>query len=317
MSLASIITTAACLLLISAVFMLGLNIEANMAEFQVDNTMLAFVDDSYTDAQARALQSQIENVDHVVKVSYITREEAMADYIDQYEDGDATNSRLQASIFRNRYAIEMDNQEAVHEVAEAVSGIKGIADTRIDEVVSQGFAVVQKVVTIVGIMMTVLMLTICVVIMTNTIKLHELLLSYSRKYNNPLVRFHLHTLSMLLRYEPKSDFVPSTFYNSCVKRALKEINEHTSIQVQAVPVYPLKSKAYTDVRFYIDARWDTLEEKQKCLEREDRIRNGPACSEKTIITAADKEIEQLLQTGEGELCPEDIRSNKPNYLQLR
>lgn len=149
------------------------------------------------------------------------------------------------------------------------------------------------------------------------IKLHELLLSYSRKYNNPLVRFHLHTLSMLLRYEPKSDFVPSTFYNSCVKRALKEINEHTSIQVQAVPVYPLKSKAYTDVRFYIDARWDTLEEKQKCLEREDRIRNGPACSEKAIITAADKEIEQLLQTGEGELCPEDIRSNKPNYLQLR
>lgn len=171
MSLASIITTAACLLLISAVFMLGLNIEANMAEFQVDNTMLAFVDDSYTDAQARALQSQIENVDHVVKVSYITREEAMADYIDQYEDGDATNSRLQASIFRNRYAIEMDNQEAVHEVAEAVSNIKGIADTRIDEVVSQGFAVVQKVVTIVGIMLTVLMLTICVVIMTNTIKL--------------------------------------------------------------------------------------------------------------------------------------------------
>lgn len=171
MSLASIITTAACLLLISAVFMLGLNIEANMAEFQVDNTMLAFVDDSYTDAQARALQSKIENVDHVVKVSYITREEAMADYIDQYEDGDASNSRLQASIFRNRYAIEMDNQEAVHEVAEAVSNINGIADTRIDEVVSQGFAVVQKVVTIVGIMLTVLMLTICVVIMTNTIKL--------------------------------------------------------------------------------------------------------------------------------------------------
>lgn len=148
------------------------------------------------------------------------------------------------------------------------------------------------------------------------IKLHELLLSYSRKYNNPLVRFHLHTLSMLLRYEPKSDFVPSTFYNSCVKRAVKEINAHTSIQVQAVPVYPMKSKAYTDVRFYIADQWDTLEEKQACMEREESIRNGPNCYEKTIIEAADREVEMLLRTGEGELCPEDIRSDRPDFPQL-
>ena len=146
-----------------------------------------------------------------------------------------------------------------------------------------------------------------------SIKLHELLLSYVRKYDNHLVRFNLHTLSVMLGYKPKSEFRASTFFNTTLKRALEEINAHTSIQVKAVPVYPTKSRSYTDVRFYIDD-WETIAEKQSRLAWEDRLRNGPDSPERKIIIGADAEVENKLKTGEGELCPEDIRSDKHNHL---
>ena len=83
--------------------------------------------------------------------------------------------------------------------------------------------------------------------------------------------------------------------------------------MKAVPVYPTKSRSYTDVRFYIDD-WESIAEKQSRLAWEDRLRNGPDSPERKIIIGADAEVENKLKTGEGELCPEDIRSDKHNHL---
>lgn len=174
MSIASIVTTAGCLLLISALFMLALNIKVNMEQFQVENAMLAFVDDSFTQSRAKALQPELERVAGVAKVTFVSREEALDAYIEQYGETGTSNSHLEPAVFRDRYAIELKDQATAAEVSEAMLMIPGIADTRVDEVVSSGFSVIQQVVTMVGILLSVLLLTIAVVIMTNTIKLTTL-----------------------------------------------------------------------------------------------------------------------------------------------
>lgn len=171
MSITSMITTAACLLLIAVVFMLGYNLQANVEEFQVDNTMLAFVDETFSENEAMALQSSIEQIDHVVSATFITREEAMNTYMAEYGEDDATTSRLSPSVFRDRYSVEVDDHGGISEIAKQVKAIDGIDDIRLDEKVSDGFSAVQRVVTVVGIVLAIMLLAIAIVIMTNTINL--------------------------------------------------------------------------------------------------------------------------------------------------
>ncbi|MEI3305542.1 MAG: permease-like cell division protein FtsX [Dysosmobacter sp.] len=47
---------------------------------------MAYVDDSYTEEQAKALQSQLEKVPNVASATYISKEEAMEDFKAQYPD---------------------------------------------------------------------------------------------------------------------------------------------------------------------------------------------------------------------------------------
>ena len=77
---------------------------------------------------------------------------------------------LQPSVFRNRFAVEIDRQEDAGKVSEELLSINGIADTRVDETVSSGFAIVKKAVNILGVFTGTMLLTLSVVIMTNMIK---------------------------------------------------------------------------------------------------------------------------------------------------
>lgn len=172
MTIASIITTTACIIMISILFILSLNIKENMKEFQVENAMLAFVQDTMSEANARKLEPEIAKIDHVIKVTFITKKEAYEKYIEQYGDtAGGSESHLEASVFRDRYAIEIDDQAYLKAVEQRVKAIKGIADTRVDEVISKGFAAVQKTIKLLGIFIAVMLLSISVIIMTNTIKL--------------------------------------------------------------------------------------------------------------------------------------------------
>lgn len=168
LTLTSIATTTACLLLISFMLMLSINIGYNMRQFQVENVMLAFIDDTLTEEEARSLETNILRVDHVKTATFISREEAFEDYASQYED--AATDHLQPSVFRNRFAVEIDRQEDAGKVSEELLSINGIADTRVDETVSSGFAIVKKAVNILGVFTGTMLLTLSVVIMTNMIK---------------------------------------------------------------------------------------------------------------------------------------------------
>lgn len=168
LTLTSIATTTACLLLISFMLMLSINIGYNMRQFQVENVMLAFIDDTLTEEEARSLETNILRIDHVKTATFISREEAFEDYASQYED--AATDHLQPSVFRNRFAVEIDRQEDAGKVSEELLSINGIADTRVDETVSSGFAIVKKAVNILGVFTGTMLLTLSVVIMTNMIK---------------------------------------------------------------------------------------------------------------------------------------------------
>lgn len=135
-------------------------------------------------------------------------------------------------------------------------------------------------------------------------KLHELLVCRARQYGHSLFRFSIADLAVLLNYKPKGPYKASTFVNSCIKRAVANINDCTEARVSYRAIRD--GREYKYIRFYVEAEWKTLEEKNDYIAWEARCKASPDIERRRIVTHNALAIEELLKTGEGELAPEDI-----------
>lgn len=171
MSFAAVGITIACLLIMGTFSLVAVNANANLQSLQQQSEILAFIDESYTETQAKALQSKIEEIDNVSSVTFISKEEAMEAYAEDYLEDDSLAEDLYPEIFRDRFSIRMTDLEQMAETAQAVEGVEGVARVRLDEDLSQGFLTISHVATIVCITLIAVLLIVSLFIMSNTIKL--------------------------------------------------------------------------------------------------------------------------------------------------
>ena len=125
MSFAAIGITVACLLIMGTFTLVAVNADANLKQAEQDNEILAFVDDSYTEAQAKALQKKLEAVDNVASVTFISREEAMQSFISEHPDEEYFQD-LDPNILRDRFAIKVKELKLQSQTVELIKAIPGI-----------------------------------------------------------------------------------------------------------------------------------------------------------------------------------------------
>ncbi len=172
MSFAAVGITIACLLIMGTFSLVAVNANANLQSLQRQSVILAFVDETYTQEEARGLQSDLEAIDNVASVTFITKEEAMETYVEEYgEENMDLFADLDPEIFRDRYSIQMDDLELMTETAQDVGEVEGIAKVRADEDLSKGFLTISQVATVVCIALIAVLLAVSLFIMSNTIKL--------------------------------------------------------------------------------------------------------------------------------------------------
>lgn len=173
MSFAAVFMIVACLLIMGSFSLVALNLENKLGDLERDNEFLAFVDESYSREQALALQSQLEALPNVASVSFTTKEEAKANYADQFA-GDK-NAGLYADlpdeVFRDRYSVHMTDISRIQETMDGVSAVPGIVNLQAAPEVAQGFVMVRNVATGVALILIALLLLISLFIIYNTIKL--------------------------------------------------------------------------------------------------------------------------------------------------
>ena len=67
-----------CLLIMGSFTLVAVNLDNMLGDLEAENEFLAYVDESYTEEQARDIKSQIEAIPNVSQVTFVTRAEAMA-----------------------------------------------------------------------------------------------------------------------------------------------------------------------------------------------------------------------------------------------
>ena len=172
MSFAVVGITIACLLIMGTFSLVAVNANANLEDLESQSVIMAFVDETYTTEEAQALQPQIEKIDNVEAVTFITKETATENYIEEYgQENPELFADLEPETFRDRFSIEVTDLEQMEETAAAVEQINGVAKIRMDEDISQGFLTLSRIATVVCIALIAILLVVSLFIMSNTIKL--------------------------------------------------------------------------------------------------------------------------------------------------
>ena len=170
MSFAAIGVTVACLLIMGTFTLVAYNVNENLSELQRENAVVAFVDDTLNDAHAKELQEELLKVDNVATCTFVSREEARDNYVDNYDEDDLYTD-LSADVFRHRYVIHLEDPSRMAETKAAVENVAGIAKARGDEAISNGFITLRNVASLVSLALVAVLLLVSLFIMSNTIKL--------------------------------------------------------------------------------------------------------------------------------------------------
>ena len=172
MSFAAVGITVACLLIMGTFTLVAVNANAMLEDLESQNQMLAFVDKSLSEEEARALEKAIMAVDNVAKATFISNEEAARTFRDKYED-DELFQGLPDSNFRHRYAIDLVDIGRMSQTKAGLEAVPGIGPGNVSayEDEAAGFITIRNVAGVVCIVLIAVLFIVSVFIIANTIKL--------------------------------------------------------------------------------------------------------------------------------------------------
>lgn len=170
MSFAAIGITVACLLIMGTFTLVAVNANEMLKEMEEQNQVLAFVDETYSLDEARALEAALLAVSNVERVTFISNAEAAEAFRNRYE-GDELFQSLPDDNFRHRFAIDLKDIGYMSETCAALDAVEGIADVNAYEEEAAGFITIRNVAGIVCAILIAILFIVSVFIIANTIKL--------------------------------------------------------------------------------------------------------------------------------------------------
>lgn len=170
MSFAAIWVTVACLLIMGTFTLVLYNLNEMIVELEQDNQVLVFIDDSYSRAEAKSVGSQINMITNVQKAEFISKEEALADFVAEQQDENLF-AGLESSTLRDRFVVSMANNSLMRQTCEEIEKIEGVADVEAHYEISEGFQTIQQILNIASVIIIAVLFVVSMLIISNTVKL--------------------------------------------------------------------------------------------------------------------------------------------------
>ena len=170
MSFASVTVIMACLIIMGSVSLLSVNIDALIKDLENQNEIVAFVDDSIVDEkEAQSLQSAVEAVDNISSVEFVSRTNAMDNFMSKYDDD--LMEGIDESVFRHRFVIHLTDIALMAQTKADLEAVPGIAKVNAHLDYANTFVTIRNIVSVVSLVLIVMLVFVSVFIMSNTIKL--------------------------------------------------------------------------------------------------------------------------------------------------
>lgn len=169
MSFAAVCMIVACLLIMGTFSLVAVNLEHNLSLLEDENEFLAYIDETLSEEDARALQSRIEAIPNVSEATFITREQAGAEFIE--EQNNPLFELVPETTFRHRFSIHVMDIEQLRDTVQQVINLPEVADYAAAFEVADGFVTARNVASGIAITLIAILFLISLFIISNTIKL--------------------------------------------------------------------------------------------------------------------------------------------------
>lgn len=186
MAVASIATVAACIFIISLSCCIIANLTSTLKQIEDTIGIAVFLDDNLNSEKINTISDELKAIPHVTMVTYISPEEALEGLKEEWQaddilDGfDGENNPLSDS-----FEVSLEGIEYQGDVLKSIEGIPGIRNVRHAQTETQILLKLNKVISIVGIAIVIILAVISVVIIMNTIKISV----YTRRTEINIMKF--------------------------------------------------------------------------------------------------------------------------------
>ena len=170
MSFAAVCVTVACLVIVGSFSLLTYNVSIMVEDLNQTNEILAYIDTDLSEAEAKSVGTKINMLDNILNAKFVSREEALADFIADH-DGDEAFNGVEASDLRHRFVVVLEDNRLMEQTDAAIQAIPGVAKTDAAYELAEGFSTLQDVLHIVSLAVIAVLLVVSLLIISNTVKL--------------------------------------------------------------------------------------------------------------------------------------------------
>lgn len=182
-SVLTVIIILACLLIMGTCGLIALNVSHIVSDLEAQNPVMAFVEENLTDEEAKALETDIRSVPNVRDVQFVSREEAMDSFLSKLRESSLFD-RLDATVFRHRYIIYLDDIGIMARTQQDVANVPGIAWVNAHLGISSSFVAARRVVNMISGALIVILFLVCMAIMSSALRVT----AYERRKEVSLVK---------------------------------------------------------------------------------------------------------------------------------
>lgn len=169
-SFATVCVIMACLLIMGSFALISLNMNSIISYMEDQNQVAAFVDESLSEEEARALEPKLLALPNVASVRFVSRQEAMDQFLSGLEENRLFDE-VDAQVFRDRYLVYLDDISIMARTGQDLAGVSGVAEVKAHLGIARGLVSVRHIVNIVSIAIIALLLVVSMFIMANTLRL--------------------------------------------------------------------------------------------------------------------------------------------------
>ena len=170
MSFAAVCVTVACLIIMGSFLLILFNLNEMIVDLEQENEMLVYIDESYSEAKAKSVGSQLNLISNIREAKYVSRDEALDSFVEEM-DSDAMFNGLDASTFRDRYVVTLEDNSLMKETEAQIRAVDGVSDVNAPYEIINGFQTVQKVLNIASAVIIAVLFVVSLLIISNTVKL--------------------------------------------------------------------------------------------------------------------------------------------------
>ncbi len=184
MSIASVCVLVSCLVLTGAAALLSINVQSTVDAVGQNNEIKVFIKEELSQIEAKYIGREIEKMDNVKEVIFVSSEEALATYKKQVGEQLFEKLGERKKVLPDRFRVQMKDlskyDETVKEI-KAINGVDSISDRRS---FAEKLTKVSNLVNIIAVGVVIALIIISLFIIANTIRATM----YSRRFEISIMK---------------------------------------------------------------------------------------------------------------------------------